>query len=238
MATSERTVGETLNTWVQTIAIVVAGVWAAYTFEFKEILAPAAAPVNISLNVQLKKIGPRNASNDLIAVELQTGATNPSSRDVYLLKSAWLATGCNIGVPAQEPAFAAQAEHALNSPQDGFADQFASPASCSAVAAGHLYRDYVLRPNESIRRTIIFYIPPAKYDELKVQVRMPTTDTRDKVDVDWKLEKDDLQGLLYRIGPNGEHTPFERGADGYSQKELREFGIQQARSYATMSLWQ
>lgn len=44
---------------VQTTAIVLAGVWALYTFVYKEILLPKSAPVNVSIDLQLKKPNPQ-----------------------------------------------------------------------------------------------------------------------------------------------------------------------------------
>ena len=95
---SERTIGQEVNTWVQTFGILVAAAWGVYTFIYKEIVLPKSAPVNISVNLELKTIGPSNpqeteAKKQLIAVEMKVSATNPSPREVYLLPSIWFAYG-------------------------------------------------------------------------------------------------------------------------------------------------
>ena len=232
----ERSFGEILNTWVQTIGIIGAGCWGAYVFMQEKVWAPASAPVNISINVQLKKIGPKNDQPNLTAVEFQTAANNPSIRDVYLLQSAWIATGCNIGAGPDQASFADLAEKSLNDRPDNYVDQFSAPTACSVVAAGHVYRDQVLRPNETIRRTIIFYVPSDQYDELKVEVRMPTAEKYREVFMKWKIENADLKDNL--VGEDGK-TPLEHDphTGGYLDKDLKKFGVQQARSQATLSLW-
>src|SRR5256885_1464223 len=91
-----RDFGEILNTWVQTIGICIAAIWGVYTFVFKEILVPKSAPVNVTINLQLKKIGTGPTNGNLTAVEMKISATNPSSRKVYLLPSVWVAHGIRI----------------------------------------------------------------------------------------------------------------------------------------------
>lgn len=125
MGTEERTLGQTLNTWVQTIGIVCAGAWALlYTFGYKDIFVPKSAPVNISLNLSLKKVGPKASSTDsLTAVEMKIAATNPSSRPVYLLRSAWVAIGCTIR-PRLDGSGAQQNDQLNSNSYDAVADFF------------------------------------------------------------------------------------------------------------------
>lgn len=40
---SDKTFGEKLNVWVQTIGILLAGIWALYTFVYKEYIEPKKA---------------------------------------------------------------------------------------------------------------------------------------------------------------------------------------------------
>src|SRR6266513_4802955 len=92
----KRSLGERLNTWVQTIGILIAAAWGVYTFVHKEITAPRAAPVNISLDLQLKKLGANEPNKELVAVELKASATNPSTREIHLLPNLWTAYGINV----------------------------------------------------------------------------------------------------------------------------------------------
>ena len=67
-----------------------------WTFIFKEIEVPKSAPVNISLNLQLKKIETPQNNEVLSAIEMKISATNPSTREIYLLPNAWVAYGGHI----------------------------------------------------------------------------------------------------------------------------------------------
>jgi hypothetical protein len=242
LKSSERTFGEILNTWVQTIGILAAGLWAAYTFVYKEIKVPSSAPVNVSVSLQLKKIGPKGITSEkqpIVAVEMQAGASNPSVRTVYPLNSAWIARGCNIETGANEASFAKEAEVSLNSSPQDYADISVTHISCSNVAAGHLFGDTTLKPGESTHRINIFYVPTNKYDEIDVDVRVITTDHPDAVALLWKLQPGGLRPTLYRVGKDGKRTEFEKDQTGeYLARELERVGVQEAHSAASLSLWQ
>ncbi len=90
---TKRTFGETLNTWVQTVGILIAAAWGVWTFYFKEVDAPKSAPVNISMNLQLKTLGVVRDKEEFVVVEMKVTATNASPRKIYLLRSAWIAMG-------------------------------------------------------------------------------------------------------------------------------------------------
>src|SRR5437763_12580581 len=106
-----RSFEERLNTWVQILGILIAAGWGIWTFIYKEIKVPKSAPVNISLNLQLKKVETNPSRQGLTAVEMKISATNPSSREIYLLPNAWVAYGGHIN--SENPA-ADQFETAAN----------------------------------------------------------------------------------------------------------------------------
>jgi hypothetical protein len=239
---SKRTFGETVNTWMQTLGIIGAGLWGVYIFSHTEYTVKSA-PVNISINLQLKKIGPKNTvaeKQGLVAVEMQIQAANPSSRDVFLLQSAWIAFGCNVGTYSEDVPFTVRATASLNANDEKFTERFAELLPCTNFADGHIFKDYVLRPQESTHRTIIFYIPSDKYDEIMVHVRMPTTDRPKGVALEWKEVDDtnDLNYILFHVAENGQRNEFRKDKGHYLEQDVDEFGIQLASSWAQVSLWQ
>src|SRR5262249_51546819 len=158
MATSaERTFGQELNTWVQTIGILIAAAWGGYTFIYKEVLLPKSAPVNISMNLQLKKIGPGGSEKikekQLFAVEMRVSATNPSPRLVYLLTSAWVAYGLDDTVSDGKRIDKQVANASLNSHKQYYSLRHANVTGSSVVAVGNLFQDTTLKPNETAMRT-------------------------------------------------------------------------------------
>src|SRR6266404_5182874 len=82
---------------MQIVGILIAAIWGVYTFFEKEVFIPKSAPVNISVNLQLKKVATGSGNQaGLTAVEMNVSATNPSTREIHLLPSAWSARGVRI----------------------------------------------------------------------------------------------------------------------------------------------
>lgn len=239
---SKRTFGEVLNTWVQTSGIIAAGGWAAYAFVYKEITVPNSAPVNVSIALQLKKIGPKSTASEkqtFIAAEMQTAATNPSTREVYVLGSAWIARGCRVDTGPNEESFSTQAEKSLNSPGEGYAEISVRDINYANVVAGRLFADTFLKPNKSVRRTKIFYIPVDRYDEIDLDVRVITTERPQSIALRWKVEFGGLRAVLYRVGKDGKQTEFETDKNGdYLDRDLAKIGLQELHSSSSLSLWQ
>lgn len=223
-----------------TLALIIGGVWAVITFYYTQVFLPKTAPINISLKLELKKIGPRAGAIDkdnLVAVELQTTATNPSSREVYLLKSAWVATACNVEMKKADASenreFVKSSDALLNSTQENEIELFSVRTGCTYVAAGRLFADLALKPNESIHRAIVFYVPSNKYDELTVQVRMPS---EEKIHSDLR-QKDELVS-------GGIDESFCQQIDKITcvqlttDSDFAKFDVQEAHAQAAISLWQ
>ena len=72
-----RSIGQEVNAWVQTVGILIAAAWGVYTFVYKEMIEPKSAPINISVDLELKKVGAadvtkRGTKKRLIPVELRS----------------------------------------------------------------------------------------------------------------------------------------------------------------------
>lgn len=263
---SGRSFGQEINTWVQTVGILIAAAWGGYTFIYKEVVLPNSAPVNISVDLQLKKIGqmgPNGAplsevSDDktngpqgidrkkqLIGVEMRISAINPSTRDVYLLPSAWFAYG--IVDRASDDLPTETAALVLNAHSGGYILKHAVPAEASLVAVGSLLPDDALRPNEKAVHTEIIYVPAGKYDRIMVQGTLITASKRDKLTVKWKWNKEDkdkdndneervITPQLYRVGASNELIELTKDEQAYYSRE--ESGLQLEHASGQISLWQ
>jgi hypothetical protein len=220
----ERTFGETLNTWMQIIGILIAAVWGVYTFLEKEVWIPKSAPVNISMNLQLKKVG--SGSSDkaaLTAVELNVSAMNPSTREVHLLPSAWIARGVSMKpIKKDDRDVDTEAADALQSSTEIYTVQrHAVQEQCPIVATGLLFMDSLLRPNEKVTRTIIFYVPTDAYDLLDVNATMPSGEDVSQIGLEWTVNEDnDLGATFYRVDKKGNHTPIQN-SEAYTDKRLK-----------------
>lgn len=245
-ASSERSFAQELNTWIQTIGIVIAALWGGYTFIYKEILLPKAAPVNVTVDLQLKKIGPprsqleRGENRALIPVEMTVSAMNPSSRTIYLFPSMWIAYGVKVKPLPENQEFAKQVTPCVNMPSLCQIEKHAWIYSTfpAPVAVGRLLSDTFLKPNEKATRKIVFHVPPGQYDLIDVTANLPSVAKSEGAAWEWKYDEKTggLKGLLYRVAKNGERKEWEKGKDGkYSDAELE---YQMSASVSTLLLWQ
>jgi hypothetical protein len=161
--------------WVQTIGIIIAAGWGVYTFVYKEITLPKSAPIDISMSMQLKKVGLAKPKGKLMAVEMRVTATNPSSRKVYVLPSMWMVWGTEVHLNAPGDVDYKRIAELMNVQGGEFLENNVHPQVSTLLAAGSLFWDETLSPNETLTRTIIVYIPRARYDELAADAYMPSS---------------------------------------------------------------
>jgi hypothetical protein len=232
---TERNLGKTISTWVQIVGILTATVWGVYTFVYKEIKVPRSAPVNITVNLQLKKVGTGVTKGNLTAVELKCSAANPSSRQIFLLPSVWVAYGKRIAAKNADAAeFAKEASAVLkDSTSLAPANRHITVANTSVVAIGRLFPDTVLKPGETSGRTIVFYVPKSDYDSVELVVLMPSGADLRGIESEWTLTQEAvLNPTIYRINKNGPRTTMTE-----SEYSAKPFELQQTGASAEISLW-
>ena len=245
----DRSLGERINTWMQIAALFIAACWGFWTFYHKEYSAPKAAPVNISLNLQLKRIEGNTTNKGLTAVEMRVSAMNPSSRQIWLLPSAWAAYGINIeNIEESETTntdFKKAANARLAAPDDIEPEErhVRSTQAAVVVAAGHLFSDEVLKPSEITSRTILFYVPENTYDSLEVRAMMPCAKDVSKIRMRWRLTAQDFEQTTFRRDKKTwKWTPLPIDKAGnYREKEDRRLvakaELQMAVATSEISLW-
>ena len=246
-ASLKRSFAKQLNTWVQTIVIVFAFLWGAYTFIYKEMWLPKAAPVNVTVDLQLKKIGPPNSqlqrgeNKALIAVEMTVTATNPSSRQVYLFPSVWTAYGLKVNALRENQEFAKQVTSSLDTGDIRQIEKHAvtSGISTAPVAVGNLFPDNTLKPNEKATRKIVFHVPNGLYDLIQVCAAVATFAKKERADLKWKYNEKTgaLDPTIYRVANNGERKEAEKNKDGVYRTDT-DLELQQTNCMSTLSLWQ
>jgi len=227
----QRSFSERLNTWVQTAGILIAATWGVYTFVYKEIVLPKSA-VNITLSLQLKKIETGASSDDLIPVQASITATNPSSREIFLLPSAWVASG-GVVKPAvnDETAFTDSIRDTLNAQESLFSVQrHAKLLKSSFVAAGHLFDDTSLRPGETATRTLIFHVPKHDYDIIYFSAWMPNARDITDLRLEWILDKPEPRTNVYRLGKHGERIPLPMDKEGVPLDKELDFQMAEAQT--------
>jgi len=236
MDEEHETFGKTINTWVQTIGIVMAGVWGLYTFVYKEIVVPKSAPVNITMDLSLKRMQEqrKGGKGGLTPIEVTVSAKNPSSREVYILPTVWVAYGLKISPIAVTELPEIKIDSSAIS--QSFIDRYAKTTSRALVALGRLIPDTSLKPGEVVTRRLVFFVPSGMYDMVDVQAAVPTVAEQGKIDLAWSLGKNEmLTSILFKIG--SDRKPTQMQASEITESFRHEHELQTSSTTAHLSLW-
>lgn len=235
---AEGGVGRTVNVWAQTLAIIFAGLWGAYTFVYLEITKPAAAPINLSAQVEVREAGVRTSSDGrrLLALELEITASNPSTRTVHVLSNYWRATGMRVGSRSANVDWMQYANQSLASRAPLTLGDDYMVTGASMVAVGSVMPDTALKPGESVSQTYVFYVPDGEFDMIDVETVVPTVSRENVVDITWTVTADGtLTPTTFRL-ENGQRRQLndEEVTQAYSDPSL---SLQSAISRRQLSLW-
>lgn len=158
------------------------------SFLYKDVLMPAASPVNIDVKLGMI-LDPQIKDDKLVSdpkqqtipVKLKITVTNKSTHKTLLLKDPfWIAYGYQI-MPKKTPGNYIDINHRFN---ERFA--YNSPPRNNAlrlgqykllrdiVAAGRVFGAEKIRPDETLSEERIIPVPPDNYDFLQVRMIVPT----------------------------------------------------------------
>jgi hypothetical protein len=234
---SQKSVGERLQIWAQVVGIIAATLWGIYTFFYKEIWVPKSVPVNITMELQLRKTGDdplkkNRDANAMIPLEMKISAKNPSSRAVYLLPNVWIAYAHKMS-PVTKPFPQPNSIIVTAKEREQRLDWIAKAERTVILSTGGLFPDNILKPNEVATRSLIIYVPPNKYETVEVRAILPSVATQNTIDLEWELnEKYSPRPKMYRLGRNGERTEIQPNKD-YLDPKLE---LQQAESSVEIAL--
>ena len=170
---------ETINSAVQTLAILGAGAWAVYTFVYEAKIKPGLEPPSVSVTSSLERAGTRG---DLVAIRSTVTRKNVGQTGVRVLALTYNVIGIRTD-------FAGRA----NSTSSAFGDANLARSSSVDVA-----RDYVqgagevilrhgtlfqgatdqpsapseLNPGEAVSRDLVFYVDRTRFDSVRFQVSL------------------------------------------------------------------
>ncbi|HML11713.1 MAG TPA: hypothetical protein VK456_00320 [Xanthobacteraceae bacterium] len=230
-----------IRDWVQACFIVIgvlAGIW---QFIFKEMLVPAAAPINVTTEVAVKEAGFGGANKDdkdqFEAIELTIAAKNPSTRDIYLLPSCWFAQGIAILTHKDNKDWMDRMTTRINKRNATNESMYFTLDKVPVVAVrGAFLEDQILHPSETISASYVFYVPREVYDLLYVHVQLPTAAVADAAEVEWAVTEDwpcDMHVFRKQNGVRG--AEIRDFIDAFHDRNLQ---FQSANSVRELSLWQ
>nr|VFK43927.1 MAG: hypothetical protein BECKTC1821D_GA0114238_101919 [Candidatus Kentron sp. TC]VFK55343.1 MAG: hypothetical protein BECKTC1821F_GA0114240_100678 [Candidatus Kentron sp. TC] len=234
--------GERLNTWVQIIAILMAGCWGVYVFIYQEFLAPKSAPTSLTLEVSLRKAGKVHDDNGRFeAMELSVLARNTTEYPIALLPGIFVIHGIEFA-PATESdqdTFDEKLESEPMIPYSGsYRNKHSVEKSRTEVSIGSPFSDTALKPGETIKRVFLIAVPSHEYDALQASVIVPrcregtSSESCEEKNGKFKWRYDKERHSPISLWRHDEKwKPMEK--DDY---ELRK--IQRATSKVMLSLWE
>jgi hypothetical protein len=168
---------ETLNSAVQTLAIVLAGIWGVYTFVYEAKIAPGLAPPSVSVTSTLERVGQRG---DLVAIRSTVTRTNVGQAEVRVLGLTYNVVGVRTRF-SEAPAAGAMPEQISKSSKIAQARYYDEPEGGEVILRyGVLFEGATalpsersaLNPGEAVSRDLIFYADPTRFDSIRFQVEL------------------------------------------------------------------
>ena len=168
---------ETVSSAVQTLAIVLAGIWGVYTFVYEAKIAPGLAPPSVSVTSALERVGQRDG---MVAIRSTVTRTNVGQAEVRVLGLTYNVVGVRTRFGGAAAAGAmpgellgsstvAQAKY-YDEPEGGevilrHGVLFAGATALPSAPSG-------LNPGEAVSRDLVFYADPARFDSVRFLVEL------------------------------------------------------------------
>jgi hypothetical protein len=171
---------------------------------------------------------------ELSVIECNVIAKNPSSREVILFPSSFVITGYRM-VSHEEKDFLKACDEVFKKDYSvECARKHVNTKFVSIIAMGGLYHDKVLKPEEIIERSIVFFVPIKQYDVIQAVVNVPTAREKKDIMVNWHYDKEKGQLLhtIYLQDSYGKREQIDR-----NNPLLKEIDFQFASSAKMLSLW-
>ncbi len=168
---------DTLNSAVQTLAIVLAGAWGVYTFVYEAKIAPGLAPPSVSVTSALERVGERDG---MVAIRSTVTRTNVGQAEVRVLGLTYNVVGVRTRF-GEAPAAGAMPGELPRSSTVAQAKYYDEPEGGEVILRhGVLFEGATalpsapsgLNPGEAVSRDLVFYADPTRFDSIRFQVEL------------------------------------------------------------------
>jgi len=159
-----------INIWVQTIAILVAGIWGVYVFFYQEYYLPTTKVGAISPNISLKNL---TISQKFKSLEIEFTLENKSDIELHIIDGVFSLYGCIIdSINRSSKDFKSKYENSEKlHPSSIGLEKFAksSEQNPDHLAMGRAFEEVRFVPNGKLSFTKILHLPiNHEYDELYI----------------------------------------------------------------------
>jgi hypothetical protein len=228
-------IGERINQWVQIGALLLGGVWAIYTFVYKELVLPASSPPHINTSISFARAGAahQNSPHGVLAIDAKFKIRNESKRSISVLPSYFAVWGKKLtdDCDAQD-SFATNANEVLAS-GGLLAVRHCALGSARLVAVGSPFRDWTLAPHETSTENVLFHVPSGEYDYLEVSLHVLYAVEQPNFNIVWRMEEQSIATPNF-LSLSGESLSAN---DLLVQKEWVRAQVSRAKSTAMLSLF-
>src|ERR1700680_820026 len=167
---TRQTFAEATNTWVQTIAIIAAGVWAFYTFVYKEIWLPRSEIGHVSGKAELHLVAFKDVYR---SVEASIYIKNNSRKAVKLLAGLVEAVGYRFEGNIRLGSLESVPWQALQGEPRTIITAYDTARITTVLMVSDPLRDAVLGAGEERMNTVIFHIDSRCCDYIDLYVHTP-----------------------------------------------------------------
>lgn len=169
---------ETLNSAIQTLAIVLAGAWGVYTFIYEAKIAPGLAPPSVSVTSTLEKVGQRG---DVVAIRSTVTRTNVGQTEVRVLGLTYNVMGIKARFAEGSAVSSMMSEDVSGSSMIAQARYYDEPEGGEVLLRhGMLFEGAStqpsspsgLNPGEAVSRDLVFYADTTRFDSIRFLVEL------------------------------------------------------------------
>lgn len=200
---SPKLTAENVREWLQFIVIVVAGLWGAYTFIYKEIIIPAARPASLEVSGEMENIGQKDGN---ILVRVRIYVSNIREIKVYAPAIWFTVRGLDLEAvkPANESYGIMQIDaYSIQRARYGKQEEIVL-AAWRFQDDGNWYQ-----PGDETSNDYLFYVPEGQFEALQLKLEFMVTKNIDLLaNVRWQDTDGVFSPTLMIKDENGTDAPF------------------------------
>jgi hypothetical protein len=184
-----RSTSRLIRDLLQSLALVIAAMWGAYTFFYREIIIPARRPAALVVTPSLEEIGRRG---DTVLAKATFLIVNPSESRVYAPAIWYSVFGLKLQAVAMEDT-AYLRRNRENADKPHATARFSQFTAADVIGEGKINSEveYWFDSNGQQRVEQILYIPADRYDAAQLSVQyLATKDIHELKQVRWRTMDD------------------------------------------------
>jgi hypothetical protein len=180
----------TVKDWLQTIAIVIAAIWAIWKFIYEDRILPDRLPPHLVMTSEMEKIGTRSS---ITAIRVKVDIHNTSKRKVYVLSSWYHIAGSRIDTyDLANVDFSGALKNNMNDQNSTRRNpRYFYDKDFMIVEAGKvLDNGWWFEADEKFSKSFIVFLPENKYDLIRLTADVNVAKNIDPFVDRWEINED------------------------------------------------